>query len=317
MKMISRQFIVILAVTTITVLFAQSAGGQQQSQLNSGLPASLPMGSSKQFRDYIVTLHRCDVVIMLKYTNTQGKSVSIGGGLGDLGFASYADLKEFVRTNAPKTLSFLKKQTDINSTIRFYFEFGYHGLPLSPIIIDIDIGPLSGITESAMDIESICNNNSSVWEVAIVPVVGLEVLTINVNIPGSYPYVWTWPQSSIKPQSPIPPASMPPELTQSDTIFLNRWYSTNGYWARFVVSANGQSATYTQDGAMLVSPRLSITSNKVLISMTTGSDTVIESSIDFLEWEPVETFPWSAHSNTGSLSLTTTDPARFYRVKSE
>jgi hypothetical protein len=103
------------------------------------------------------------------------------------------------------------------------------------------------------------------------------------------------------------------EYTSANLVVINDWCLWETNRIRYKITANGETAVYTQHGDLIKPASLSISSDQLKLVVPRGTDVVVESSSDLKTWRSFQTIPWNKSSNT-SFSINRSAPRSFYRV---
>ncbi len=281
-------------IAVLVALSAVSVKGQTNQEpviLPNTLPSELPIGSLERIWEWDVTNRSCNVSFSFHYDDHMGTHRNIGRSGSGVTFPSYASYRECLLTNFVRLYDILLTKTNVASTITASAMVEYYndlGGPLA-FLIDTNIGQRQEITANVF-----VNLKPRLTQ-AVIPIRGMEQLTIEVD--SDPPYRYQWPPTGIEPTL-IPSL---PEHTTDDTAVLWDWYSSGDLRARFTIVANGYTNVYTQSGALLTQPSLEINTDsgemRVFVKVPRGSDTTVWSSTGLLDWQEVATMPWSCTTN--------------------
>lgn len=293
----------IAAAALSVMLFASRA---------DNLPAFLPVGNFQKSVDWCVTNRPCSMSILLKFSTATNASE---GNFGSYGiaprFQSYADFESCVANRAMYVYTnYVAKRDNITSPIGLIVIVDPGVDNASLIISTNNIGTFGNIT-----LKSFQNMNMSPEMFIMVhPVITVPGLTeFKVDVESDPPYTYTYPYRA---ESNL--ASYPIECTYDDHIIPNMWYSGGHMRVRFTITANGQSRTYTQDGAPLTNAIVRIANPaRLIVSAPCGADTVVEMSSNLITWAPIATLPWSLHTNEVPVAVDATLPRAFFRCRSQ
>lgn len=306
----------VIALTTLLAPFARSATPKGGTVTN-GLPDSLPMMGQGEMaiREWIVTNRTLMCSTTLIFTNKLGiKRQSEGVFPFWTNFVSYAhfqaytvnrvmvnDLPDLKSKYSPTTepifllwKAFYKDDGDMDS--------------YTPLVFKVNLGTVDQVTSDVFI------NADPVIESVHIPIFNVQKLEIVVD--SDPPFVY--------PNTPSP-SPWPEQVSTKDGIVLCNWYCVGDYKARIKVTANGKTRIYTQFGTALEAPKLKVIAPPPVVQVETtftpGSETLIESSVDLVHWEPEVSVPWYwngsktiIYAGTGSQSG---DPHRIFRARSE
>ena len=281
-------------------------------------PTSLPMGNN--LLDWIVGNGPCSVVIVLQSTNAPGSLNTCGMSTNGISFNSYSDFQSYVAVNGLRLFNFLGGQNA--SCVRLRVDTTYVGLNTQGIqtsciglSIDTSLGSTANITANSF---------------AITPTV----------------------QSIVLPASGVTDASVqfgtnsyvPLSLAGTNGIVLDNSFVTNSGRSRILLTfSDGKTVIYTQGGNPILPPIISMVwisapsypydgygswywygyggpsfnSYNLFVSGSTGADTVVESTMDFISWTPIGSMSWNSGWTSTIMPISTTNyPMQFFRVKS-
>ncbi|MDE1974911.1 MAG: hypothetical protein KGI49_00120 [Patescibacteria group bacterium] len=295
------------------------SSGQQSQPLSiippSSLPDSLPIGNLDKMLDYMVSNAAYPDFRLSFSTTTNSYQYYERTYGGVLKFDSYASFEQCMMTNCWYVYTnFIASRTDVTSPIGLTVIVNYDPVILNSglIILTNNVGYVGSITSNSF--LGITNAFNRLRPPVIVSGLSQFKVTVDVNPPYSY----TWTASG--QNSPKVIGGYPIEWTTNGVVILNQWYGMGQYRARFTITANGQTRTYTQSGSPLQGAELSMTSrSNLLVSMTSGSDTYIEASTNLTDWTTVTNFPWqfTGMTNCTSIIIDPDLPEQFFRARSE
>jgi hypothetical protein len=99
-------------------------------------------------------------------------------------------------------------------------------------------------------------------------------------------------------------------------ILFDGCYISPTNHARFSAQMGSLKGTYTQDGPRITPSSLQIRENQLTVSMSKGSDTIIESSINNESWVDEVIIPWSLHTNKAYVPIDMSAPLKLFRARS-
>ncbi len=288
----------------------------------SVLPDSLPIGSEQIMLDWAVTNRQwmqngnpldTGVSIEIIPKDKDGNDMESAGSSGiDIKYSSYDDFMNRMADSGMRAVYSLKKNKVVDQTrpvkILITLDHGNWETGNGLVAILIKGGPilLSEITrDTFLDLKP-------TFFRSVVRITNLEKFEISVDSDPQYSYVW--PTNASKPASAV----LPSEYNTKEFVSLNPWYSTNAFKARFKITA-GETATYTQTGSKLKAPSVKVLSDRVVeVSMTPGSHTVVETSVDMVNWSVMKDIPWNLSTESQTvLVYPPNSPHRFFRAWSE
>ncbi|MDE2104178.1 MAG: hypothetical protein KGL39_43475 [Patescibacteria group bacterium] len=299
----------------LLALLAPNAWGQSPTVIGPpSLPVSIPTASTMQgLWDWVVTNQKIGAPVNVAYTDTNGVN-RVVGSVGVLtNFPSFQIYLQFIAGNVTRIISEIKtgaNPPNPNMPVEIIAPIGY-GLqtPYTPMRIDSTAPMLSAITY-----EWLTSLTPSYINV-MVSVPGLQRFTVSVSN-ANPPYTNSWPIDS-NDVTKRSASSYPPERTTTNWLVLNTWYLLQQYHARFTVSVSGQTNTYTQDGAILSPPVVTISDvGHVRVTMALGSDTTVQSTGDFVTWKTLVTYSGYTNVTNQVLTVDTNNPALFFRAYS-
>ncbi len=290
--------------------------------VTNSLPASLPIGSTNQFYNWIVTnqvFGRCVLSVTLNYTTTNGYSTWRQTPTWYKYYDSFSQFQDDMSSASVTFFQKLRGQMDSQANVYVTWILSYEdslSLPWPFWINGLNVGPADSVTaESFKGLMPEPDHARANHQLAIVSVKDLRQFSVQVNsIP---PYSYSWPDSTTAQTTNV----YPEDGTGfwPDLIVLNDWYSFGQYKARFTVGANGLTGTYTQSGDLLRAPITEVISpSMVRMTMTRGSDTTLQESSDIMTWKTVRVVGWD-ESSTNAVIDVPVYPAdhAFFRAWSE
>ena len=284
-------------------------------------PTSLLTGNS--LLDWIVTTSSpYSVTILLQNINTAGGLNTCGMSQSGISFSSYSDLQSYVTANSSRLFGFLGGQStsDVLFQVSTTNSNGYVGLT-----IDTDLGPAANITANSFH---------------VVPTVQSVVLPVS-GVIGACAQFGT--------------NSYAPLLLATNGIVLDNSFVTNSGRSRMSLTfSNGETVIYTQGGNPILPPTISMVwipappsaypyddnawwmwyymynrylwygyggarynSYNLFVGGSSGADTVVESTTDFISWTPIGGMSWNSWMTSTTIPVSMSDsPMQFFRVKS-
>lgn len=300
---------IMLIAFAILVSFAPDTRGAEET--TTPLPLSLEMmGSEEKFLDYCVSALPVVHGIKVEYDSTNGvrRGIQIPS-IGTTQFVSYAEFRNFFTAGGMFLRGELLKRSDIASGITFIARTIYYfpeGDVVGTVSVLTNLGPLSGITYDSF------YNVRHRFAHAVIPVPNLKRFSVQVNSDPSYSYTWTQGTQE-KITSIVPPPL--PELTESNYVVLNDWYSVAGARARFEFETPDQIRTYTQHGDAMSQTWSRMTHPSQLeVFLPKGSETTVEWSPDLLQWQSLTNLTWSLGKDHVVIPVNQNLPKAFFRV---
>ncbi|GEM_PF-2985679 len=287
-------------------------------------PDALPMmGSEMQYREWIVTNRECLCSVILQFTDKNGVLQEPSNTATPTTFPKYADFVHYVLTNVTHGIQFIKSRYNIDASTDINFALAIGDLdldtyPYDDLIVNYtNIGKLSSVSYNA--VTNICPT----WELAQVAADDLQRLQIHVASTPPYDYDSAVPDSGS--------VDYPEQAFSSTTLFLNQWYCVGTNRVRISPTVGANTSTFTQAGAQLLPATVEInrsrkgssgTTNDVLtrasviVSMTPGSDTTVQSTTDHVHWQSIGTSSWKSNTNEMILPITLSGAHRYFRAVS-
>lgn len=284
-------------VAALVALFAFKASGQtaNPNAVPAGLPASLPMfADTNQMLDAMV--HQ-DVYsdMWLFYTARDGTTWSFKPVFSiSTNFSSYSAYKAFLVSTMLGYINLaLATNANPNGQVMVFSKLTLNNAPYTLSLIQVTNSSMSNVTSNWL-----MGLNPTIILLQV-PVPNLQQFTIQVN--GLYTNAWN---GSL--QMPTKPP-YPPEGTTAGWLVLNPWYCLLGTTneARFSVTASGKTQVYTQTGAPLLPPVLSMLDQDHLqVTMASGSDTTVQYASDLVSsWQTLSAIAWSTNSGTATITV--------------
>ena len=321
----NRSYLIAIIVIALNTLLANFAEGQHPSNTvtTNSLPVSLNMmgGGHDQFLEWILTNRTVSLGYSASWTNSLGHYITVAPVMDHSNLTSYAQFENWTVEKGLTLLTNDLEKSDVASTVRFISTIGYWygdvGVGQTAIITANDnIGYVTNITPSSF------MNMPITWVAAPIEVPGLQSFTVRVETDvhdftnqstanSFYCYSWT---NAGSPKISAKAAFFPPEEYTTDRfVYFNEWYSTNGYPARFTISANGQSRTYTQYGDELQCS-LAMCPEGLTVSMARGAFVEVQGSADLTNWSHVTWIDGSSGISKISVAFGATEPRQFFRA---
>lgn len=302
-----RNFIRLIIVVFITARLTSGVTAQP-------LPTSIPTASNTNgLYDWIITNQAVYPAFRIDYTDTNGVGRAAGNVAVLTHLDSYATYRNLLVNQVMMLMAFV--QTNGNPpnpslTIKITSFVTYNSqTPYGPMFIQSTASSLSDVTTDWLD------NLTPSYINVMVSIPSLQQFTVLVS-DANPPYTNGWSVSSgVLNNQPSPYLQ---ERTTTNWLVLNTWYLLEQYHARFTVSVSGQTNTYTQYGALLVPPALTMPdAAHIQAVMAQGSDTTIESTTNFNGWSSA--FTVSGLTGTAKTNFTvnpTAKPNQFFRAYS-
>ena len=304
----------ILTVITMTFLCVDDTMATDTPTL----PVSLPIGNRQAMLDSAVTNNYTWYYEFFSYREPGNNNLYGAFSSGFRPFPSYDVFRTFVITNALEQKKLIddfepeyqpSSQAQATLLVLIYFtqtlEY-WSATERNILVIEKKLGAYHNFTTNDLtDIEPYYIHGVS-W------VTNLQQFTAEVQTPtGLYQNQWNastreWTNTTGKDLI---------EIVGNAVIFDGRYISPTNR-ARFIPQIGAVKGTYTQDGARITPSSLQIKSNQLNLSMSKGSDTTIESSLDNENWVDEVTIPWSLHTNRTTVPIDTSAPLKFFRARS-
>lgn len=224
-------------------------------------------------------------------------------------FPSYETFNQFVVTNAMFIYNKYKSDMSQTTTIRFRVHVYYISPGASGLVADRDIGQASQITENSF------SSVDPTYLASVVAVTNLERFSVSVQLDSEQQYIYSWNTTNGQMvHDPYPPH--PDNLTKTNLLILNEWYSVADAMARITLANASQTNVYTQHGSLLRGGALKVLPTCLEATIPRGADVSLESSPDLINWMPMEfTLPWYLGTERASVPIDTTSSSRqFYRA---
>jgi hypothetical protein len=255
------------------------------------VPSSIPVRNG--LLDIIVT-NSCSVTMVLQNTNSSGGLNTCGMYTNGITFQSYTKFQSWIIYNGSRLATFLSGQggSDVYLTVTIIYSAG---------------APCSGFSMSC-DFGAVTNLSNSLFFVT--PTVPSAVLNMN-GVTGATVQFGNNPSSSL------------PLVGNSGVIIGNSFLTNSGRMRLSVTLGDGTTATYTQNGNLIVPPGLSLTNHNssynLFVSGTYGADTVVEGTTNLFSWFSMNSspvIPWNSGVTNITIPISTTNAFESFRAKS-
>lgn len=237
---------------------------------------------------------------MVQSINPTGGFNTTGTTKRGLSFGSYYELQTYIATNATRLSSLLKKGltnqvSDINFRAKMtYMDTDEQGNPVECIGLRMD--------EKLVSPDSIKQDTFTVMpqiEPVTVPIEGLSKASIQFS------------------SGQVIQLDM---IKDRYLILDNSVLNYDGRTRMSLSLENGDTATYTQNGNRIMPPWLTIgwtgDSYSILAQWTPGTDTVIQSTTDLVEWTDIYSSSWNSNKTRAMITVPTDSLHMFFRVYS-
>lgn len=310
-RLITATFVIALLIASLAPL---SVRGQATNIVPFSLPSKLPIGVD-EILEWGVTNTPSWLFIQLIciYTNgdTYGRQISKPCPI----FNSYSSYQQFMMTNSLRIRDSLIREDIVNTNLPVELTViisyarpdsdGTYGLPRY-------IG-FGAITNMANLLQVTTNSVLNITPDYLWVVLWMNDLQMcSIQVDGLNTNSWNPVSGWSRDSSPYPS-----ELATNGCLILNSWYLMGTNRARFTITDSNVTKIYTQDGNALAPPMMRIDRTGVSAFMSRGSDTTVESTMNFVSWSKEVSFPWSLHTNQAWMPITPSSPSRFYRAWSK
>lgn len=298
-------------------------------------PTSLPMGNS--LLDWIVTTSSpLSVTILLQNINTAGGLNTCGMSADGISFSSYTDLQSYVSANSSRLFGFLGGQS--TSAVCFRVNTTNSSGCIS-LIIDTDLGPTANITANSfrvvptvqsvvLPVSGVISASAQFGTNSYTPLIlatnGISIdnsfvtnngrARISLTFGNGETVIYTQDGNPIL----LPTISMiwvpspPPYPFLNDYGYeytdWNKWDEWYDQWGRYFEQYFDWWYGYDYTG---------FDSYNLLINSSSGADTVVESTADFVSWTTIGEMSWNSGWTSTVIPISMTNyPMQFFRVKS-
>ena len=310
-------WLVTFAVTATVAFSSKEAQGQQPRYVvppePKTLPTHLPIGSPEKVLEGIVTnpLMAINAIrVALWFTNRYGTFDSSHERLiWNAQPESYAAYRSLVTSNALSVYDEVSTNQDYDGKpVYFYASIVYtvvHPVFLA-FMINTNVGPLSGITSNTF-----ATVLPKLETIDVYVPTGLQQLRIQVE-PNIYTYYWS---NGVVTTYPSPSPYMA-EIPSSTVAEFNPWYCNGTNKVTIMIMSAIETNFYNQFGNLVQPSTLRMLDpDRVQVSMTAGSETVTESSLDLKAWTPIATNGWKLNVSSQIITNRDSGGSRFYRAR--
>jgi hypothetical protein len=277
-----------LFFAVIGLLIGHAARGSEM------FPTLLPIDAgSYATLKWLVTHGECRASVSLKFKSANGSIASFGNSGEIKRFGSYEEYESYRVWVSRSHLNIAPEVARSSTKVYYYFSLEYRSHPEMAWQPGFQVNTEFDTTVSA--IHGIPTQTMKPLKIQFeIPQAGMII----VRSGSQPPYLWKTNFGTTLSMSP---------LTSADKARVT------------VVSGDGSRATYTQTGNLLVPAIVSLVdSNTFWLSITPGSDTVIESTTNMVQWSEALAMPWPYQEIfTVPIPRAAGREREFFRVRSE
>ncbi|MFA6295568.1 MAG: hypothetical protein WC666_04080 [Candidatus Paceibacterota bacterium] len=343
---------VFLIATILLLIFATKANGEStvnqlaDQESKSTLPKFLPVADLQTAVDWNFTndLTFKSILVCLVWTNIIDQTEDYDLEAFDISAPiSIQSLQNMIITNGMESYRYIckKKSTYIDPDSNIELEIHVltaHEKSFSSefsrtLLCKANLGPFNKISESSfssaipickfveVDI-SVPNLEIFKIEADTAPPQSWDESGIHSMEVSSTPYSYMWSNGISTYSRNIAHSdynhSWPwyEEYTTDNMIVINDWCIGATNRIRYTIVANGQIGVYTQHGDLVCPAKLTVSPNRLDLSLSRGTDVIIESSSDLKTWTVFKKIPWSDGVQKTSFTVNTTLPHQYFRTKS-
>lgn len=294
-------------------LVSLSTRGQSSNFITPvGLPASLPIGTNEMaMRHWIITNRTCYASVTVIVTNYDGEYA--GGNIASpTNFATYADYQQYVLSVASTALATIKMHPQIspNASVSIFICVLYDPADFfhAMNVRAANIATIGTVTDACI------TNVSPMMEMVLVPFPNLKRLDITVD--SNPPFIY----SSSSATNSF--GNHYRQVYVNDMLALYSWYcmGTNRVRITATIGSNTGdiSLTYLQNGRLREpADLLSTGQTHWQLTSTPGSDTDIQATEDYTNWQKVAGVAWDSNAGLTNFDLPQLTSQRFYRAVSK